>query len=324
MLTLICAPCCSEMFSWPENQKISPVAQRSPQKTFYPMRKLLLSTLLLCLFSNLLSAQNPAKLTNVFDLKDALAKKLVSIQIEGKGGHQGESIKIVCKNLRGQYLRLRIPQGQLMEPVDSAQQTLVVAEEMLLAVTAKTPVEGSLKTFCTQAGDNSPSAGSAFSVGAIAPTMVCNLLKFITEKGKTESSEAQTAVWCLTSGKSLASIGDEELIKFVADQLGKEVPGYKIRHSVVETVPGRPAELGKALVVEGNFRYYLEKDERTVMVLLDGSGKLIKQVGKEEIMKAGEHRSSLRLEVYNLDPGKYTLRMQTKAGRVIKDTEIEF
>lgn len=287
------------------------------------MRKLFLPALLL-LFFQTLSAQKAAKPSNIVDLKEALSKKLVSIQIEGKGGHQGEALKIVCKNLRGQYLRIRIPQGQLMEPADSTQQTLVVAEEMLLAVLAKTPAEASLKTFCTQAGDNSPSAGSVFSAGAIAPAMVCNLLKFITEKGKTESSEAQTAVWCLTSGKSLGSIGDSELTKFVADQLGKDVPGYRIRHSVVETMPGRPAELGKPLVIEGNFRYYLEKDERTIMVLLDSAGKLIKQVSKEEIMKAGEHRSSLRLEVYNLNPGKYTLRMQTKAGKVIKDTEIEF
>jgi hypothetical protein len=288
------------------------------------MRNLLLPTLLLCLFSNFLYAQKPAKPGNIYDLKDALAQKLVSLQIEGKGGHQGETLKLVCKNLRGQYLRLRIPQGQLMEPADSAQQTLVVAEELLLAVMAKTPAEATLKTFCTQAGEISPRAAELFSVGAMAPATLCNLLKFMTEKGKTEASEAQTAVWCLLSGSSLGSIGDPELTKFVAEQLGKPVPGYRIRHSVVESVPGRPAELGKALVMEGNFRYYLQKDERVHMVLLDGSGKLIKQVSKEEIMKAGEHRSSLRLEVYNLDPGKYTLRMQTKDGRVIHDTEIEF
>jgi hypothetical protein len=288
------------------------------------MRKLLLSTLFLFLLTSQISAQKTTQTNNTYDLKDALAKKLVSIQIEGKGGHQGEALKLVCKNLRGQYLRLRIPQGQLMEPADSAQQTLVVAEEMLLAVTAKTPFEGLLKTFCTQAGDNSPSAGSKFAVGAIAPATICNLLKFITEKGKTASSEAQIAVWCLSNGSSLGSIGDPELTKFVADQLGKDVPGYRIRHSTVETVPGRPAELGKALVIEGNFRYYLEKDERTNMVLLDSTGKLIKQVSKEEIMKAGEHRSSMRLEVYNLDSGKYTLRMQTKSGKVIKDMEVEF
>lgn len=288
------------------------------------MRKSLLPTLLFCLLGNFLFAQKTSKPSNIYDLKDALAKKMISLKLEGNGGHQGAAVKLVCKNLRGQYFQLRVPLGQLLEPADSAQQTLAVAEEMLLAITAKTPVEASLKTFCTQSGDNSPSVGATFSVGAMAPAMLCDLLKFIGEKGKTESSEAQIAVWCLTNKTSLASIGDGELTQFVAKQLGKDAPGYRIRHSVVETVPGRPAELGKALVIEGNFRYYLEKDEKTVMILLDGNEKPIKQVSREELMKAGEHRSSLRLEVYNLDPGKYILRMQTKNGRVIKDTEIEF
>ena len=210
-------------------------------------------------------------------------------------------------------------------PKDSAQQTLVIAEEQLLSVNGKTPVEALLKTFCTEAGDLSPTAGAAFAMGVSGSERLCSLLKFIAEKGKTASAEAQSAVWCITGGgHGLGSIGDPELTRFTADLLGKEVPGYKIRHETVTQVPGRPAELGKALVVEGNFMYYLEKDEKTIMVLLNGDGKLIKQVSKEELMKAGEHRSGLRLEVYNLDPGKYTVRMQTKAGRVIKDMEVEF
>lgn len=284
----------------------------------------LLSTLLLITFSSLLFGQNTKPPTTV-TLSEALQKKLLSLSVEGTGGHQGESLKVVCKNLAGRYLRVRIPLGQLMEPRDTNLQTLVVAEEQLLSLNVKTPAEALLKTFCTQAGDNSPTAGSAFAVGALAPEKLCNLLNFIAEKGKTESSEAQSAVWCITGGgHSLGSIGDPELTKFVADMLGKDLPGYRIRHETVTEVPGRPAELGKALVVEGNFRYYLEKDEKTIMVLLDGEGKQIKQISKEEVMKAGEHRSSLRLEVYNLDPGKYTVRMQTKGGKVIKDMEVEF
>jgi hypothetical protein len=41
-------------------------------------------------------------------------------------------------------------------------------------------------------------------------------------------------------------------------------------------------------------------------------------------MKAGQHRTGMRLEVYNLNSDRYTLRMQTKSGRVIKDMEVEF
>ena len=265
------------------------------------------------------------KAQTTFDLVEALQKKLVSIQVEGTGGYHGECLKIVCKNLAGRYLRIRIPMGQLMEPQDSAEQTLVVAEEQLLSVNVKTPVSTLLKTFCTQAGDLSPRTGSSFAIGAMAPEQLCKMLAFILEKGKGLNSEAQNAVWCMTTkGHGLGGIGDSELTKFAADLLGKAVPGYKIIHKTVTQVPGRPADLGKAMIVEGNFRYYLEKTEKTIMVLLNAEGKQIKQVSKEEEMLAGEHRSSLRLEVYNLDPGKYTVRMQTKAGRVIKDMDVEF
>jgi hypothetical protein len=257
-------------------------------------------------------------------LEEALKQKLVSLEIKGTGGHQGPSLKVVCKNLKGKFLRLRIPQGQFMEPADSSFQTLVVAEEMTVAVNVKTPAEATLKTFCAQAGDRSPSAGSVFAVGALAPENLRKLLKFMTEKGKIDAPEAQSAVWCVTGGGSLADIGDAELTKYAAELLGKTAPGYKIMRQTVEVVPGERATLGKALVVEANYQYVLEKDEKLVMNLLDAEGKLVKQISKEELMKAGEHRGSFHLEIWNLTPGKYTVRVQTKDGQVIKDIEVEF
>ena len=288
------------------------------------MRKTPALLLLLILSVSLFAQKKTKSVQRNFDLQEALSQKRISVTVEGTGGHQGECLKITCKNLMGQSLRIRLPVGQLMAPLDSAQQTLVVAEEKWFTVNTKTPVELLLKTFCTQAGEISPSAGSFFAVAALAPEKLCNVLKFIAEKGKTHESAAQSAVWAITNGYSLGSIGDPVLTKFVADQLGKEVPGYKIRHKTVEYVPGRVADLGKAMVVEGNLRYYLEKDEKVRMVLLDSNGKFIINISKEESMIAGEHRSGLHLEVWNLTPGKYTVRLQTKDGRIIKDMEVEF
>lgn len=281
--------------------------------------------LLLCLIATHLSAQKNSKpAQRSFEVKEALAQKLISVSVRGTGGHQGECLKISCKNLLGKSIRIRFPIGQLMEPADSAQQTLVVAEEQWVTVTSKTPAQLTLKTFCTQAGDISPATGAVFSVAAMGPELLCNVLKFIAEKGKTNEGFAQNAVWVVTNGYSLGSIGDPEMTKFVANLLGKAVPGYKITHKTVESVPGRVADLGKAMVVDGNLRYYLEKDEIVRMVLLDGNGKFVTNISKEERMIAGEHRSGLHLEVWNLVPGKYTVRLQTKAGRVIKDMEVEF
>ncbi len=259
-----------------------------------------------------------------YDLADALSKKLVAIDIKGTGGHQGECLKIICRNLRGQVLHLRIPQGQLLEPVDSSQQTLVVADSRELVVTAKTPGEVLLSTFCTQAGDRSPTAGSPFALGALAPENLRALLQFIVEKGKSGDGEAQNAVWCVTNGNALGSISDPALVQFTAKLLNKTLPGYTIKYHTAAARPGDRAELGKALVVEGNYRYVLARDEKISLVLYDATGKLVKVLRKDEPMKAGEHRSSLRLEVYNLDPGRYFVRLEKPNQEMVKEIEVEF
>lgn len=271
-----------------------------------------------------IAQKSPVSSSRNLDLRDALARKMIQVEVTGLGGHQGECLKIICKNLGAQPIRVHFRQGQLMEPADSNQQTLVVAEEKWLAVSTKKPAEILLKTFCTQAGDLSPTLGSVFAVAAIAPETLCKVLQYISEHGKTEDFAAQAAVWATISHTGLGSIGDPQLTQFVAMQLGKTTPTYRIRHEKVESVPGKTADLGKALVVEGNFMYYLEKDEMVRMVLLDESGALVKTISKDEKMVAGEHRSGLKLQVWNLQPGKYIVRMQTKDGRVIKDMEVEF
>lgn len=287
------------------------------------MAKSLFHSLFLLFPFLLLGQKTPAQQTK-YDLAEAVKQNLISLHAEGAGGHQGECLKVVLKNLHGKPLRVHIPQGQFMEPSDSSFQTLVVAQEQTLVVGTRVPAEAVLTTFCAEAGDRSPLAGAAFTVGALGAGHLRSLLKYIVEKGKLGNSEAQAAVWCITSGGSLGSIGDAELTKFTADLLGKDIPGYKIKYQTVQAVPGERAALGKALVVEGNYRYYLEKDEKLVMNLLDADSKLIKQISKEELMKAGEHRSSFHLQVWNLPPGKYIVRIQTKDARVLKDIEVEF
>lgn len=297
---------------------------RSFEAKFFLLMRIFLFLLTLLCCAPALSGQKKQAPSSTFDLKDALQQKLVSITVAGTGGHMGSCLTLTCKNLRGKFLRLRIPQGQFMEPSDSTFQTLVVAEEQTVALGTKTPAQISLSTFCAQAGDRSPASGAAFIVGAMAPEQLCKLLKFIAEKGKAGSSAAQTAVWCFTNGESLGSIDDPELTKFAAELLGKNVPGYKIKRQTVEIIPGEHARLGKALVVEANYQYTLEKDEKLLINLLQADGKLVKLISKEETLKAGEHRSGIHLEVWNLPPGKYIVRIQTKDGRVIKDLDVEF
>jgi len=292
-------------------------------------KRILLPFVLLLLASTLNAQKNKPKASGkspaptTLSLSEALAQKRIALTITATGGHQGESITLTCRNLQGQFLRVQIPQGLLMEPADSSMQTLVVAEAKSLAVNAKTPAEISLKTFCTQAGDRSPSTGTPFAVGAMAPEKLCQLLKLLHENGKTDDAAAQSAVWCVTNEHNLASIGDAAITKLTADLLGQKMPGYRVQYESRE-VPGERADLGKALIVESNFKYTLAKDEKLSTLLLDAEGKLVKTLRENETAIAGEHRSGLRLQAWNLKPGKYTVRVQTANKRIIQDIEVEF
>jgi hypothetical protein len=267
------------------------------------------------------SKNKPAVTT--LDLTEAVQQKKVSVTVEGNGGYTGEALKIICKNLSGKYLKIRIPQGQLMEPADSSMQTLVVGQEQLLSVSAKTPAEAALRTFCTQAGDHSPVSGMKFAVAALAPEKVCRLLKFLLEQGKLEHENAQAAVWCVTSGSTLGAISDPALLRFTAELLGKKPPGYHIKYETRDE-PGKMADLGKALEFDSNFQYTLDKDDKMSLILFDAKGKEIKVLRKDEPTKAGEHRTSIHLKLWGLESGKYYVRMSKKNGALIKEMEIEF
>lgn len=258
------------------------------------------------------------------DLAEALAKNFASVEAIGLGGHSGESIKLRVRNTGTKALRLKTPQGQLMEPANTAEQTLVVAETQWATVAPGKAAEMLLKTFCTQAGDLSPNVNAVFSVGLMAPEALCTLLKFLSDQGKTDSPDAQASVWCVTNRRAVANIGDKQLAQFVAALVGKNTPSYTIRRKMEIVRPGQPADLGKAMLVEGNYTYTLDRDEQLYMALHDGEGKFIKQISKVETMTAGEHRSGFHLEVYNIPSGKYIVRVQTKKGKIIKDIEVDF
>jgi hypothetical protein len=268
-------------------------------------------------------AQSSKPSTGPLDLNDAIRQNAVSVQVEGLGGHSGESLKLSFKNLRGKLFRLRIPQGMFMEPADSAMQTLVVAQEQYVQVTVKSKAEILLKTFCAQAGDMSPRAGTPFAIGAMAPDQLCKLLQYMSEKGKIDSPDAQTAVWIVTGKGNPAGIEDRELARYTAELLGKKPPVYRVVYETKEE-PGKMADLGKAMVVDCNYQYILDKNEYLSLILYDANDQVIKVLRKDEFTKAGEHRTSFHLKVWNLTPGKHVVKLQKKNGDVVKAIEVEF
>jgi hypothetical protein len=259
----------------------------------------------------------------VFDIVQAMDQKLLSVSIESTGGCQGESLKMICRNVSGRPFHLQVQQGLLMKPADTTMQVLVVSQSREIPVPTKTDIEIKLTTFCTQAGRRTPASGTVFSLGALAPDRVCQLLKFLTDQHKLESADAQYAIWCVTSRDRLAGISDPEIKKFTSNLIGKEPPEYHVTYEIQDN-PGSMADFGKAMVLDSKFQYTLQKDERLSLILYNSDNQVVKVLRKDELAKAGEHRSGIHLEVWTLESGKYYVRLQTKNGVVIKEMEVTF
>ncbi len=294
--------------------------------------------LALCLLAAPCFSQKKAKSSQVqsgekqtLELAEALEKRLIDLKIEGLGGFQDSSLRLTFRNLAGRNLRIQIPLGQKMEPADSTWQTLVTAEPSSIALAPNRTGELRLSTFCAQAHDGSPMRGGVFALGTLAPENVRRMLKFLVEKGKTRSFDAQSAVWCVTDRHPLAAISDPELLKFASDLLGKPMPNYHVQFDVA--APPRPSApppprtrqvLGPALKLDGHCAFELEKTEKLSLVLFDSAGQKLRVLFRDREFRSGEHESRFHMELNDLRPGKYWLRLQNAAGKLVKEIPVEF
>ena len=262
------------------------------------------------------------KTPDTLDLTEALAQKLVSARVVSGGGYTGLSLKITLRSLQKQAYRIRVPLGQYLMPADTLAQRLVVAESQIALVGLK-PIDLKLSTFCTQAGHTSPMNNMVFAVGTQAPEQLRQLLQHLVQTGKTSSSSAQGAVWCISDRHPVANIDDPALGQFVAKLLGVEPPKYRIRRQPVQQAPGLPANVGKALLVEGSFTYYLHHQEFLSLRLYNAGGKVVQTVFQDRKTADGEHEATLRLKMHDLPAGKYFVRLEAKDGALVKEMEVE-
>lgn len=299
---------------------------RLGKKTPALMLKHLLLSCLLLLAATAFSQKNaPAKshkAADTLDLAEALAQKIVSAKVASTGGYSGASLKITLQSLQKQVCRVRVPLGQYLMPADTLAQRLVVAESQTALVGLRA-VELTLTTFCTQAGHTSPMNNMVFAVGAQAPEQLRQLLQHLVETGKTSSSWAQNAVWCITDRHPVANIEAPAMGLFVAKLLGVEPPKYRIRRQPVRQAPGLPANVGKALLVEGSFTYYLHRQELLSLRLYDAADKVVQVVFQDRKTADGEHEATLRLKMHDLPAGKYFVRLEAKDGALVKEMAVE-
>ena len=262
-----------------------------------------------------------------FVLEEAISKGYLEIDVAGRGGYNGECLKITLKNLSRKNLEVTIPAGQIFEAGDSSLQNLMVGKEETLLVERGKSRVARLNTFCVEAGDGSPGEGTYFHLGKMAVGNLLAFAQYLSKERQYDNDYAQSAVWAVSDDERLEGIGDAALAKYVAKLLGKPEPQYRVKYRqpdqsrLLEGTPVR--HLQEALSMNGLFYYTLERDKIVNFELYNEAGEMVHALFKNRKQMKGYHKFRFEFEISGLEKGKYFARM-TSGGETIEELAVEF
>ncbi len=203
-----------------------------------------------------------ARARKVLTLDEALKEKKVSVRLVSKGGYKGRVLSGKFINLTKDSLYIKIEPGRRFDSKDNKEQDLLMAEEMMLAFSAKQRKNAELKVFCCQAHNRSPVKDSIYIPGKMASQNLVELAEFISSE-KFSDQAIQAAVWTVSDKNHPGSICDpnnvasaERLKSFTCDLIHYEPPWYHLEYNQTQNAEGYIDQ--RALKIYGEI--YLEND----------------------------------------------------------------
>ena len=158
-------------------------------------------------------------------LQEALARKMVNVKLTGTDDlFFRQSAAYQIQNVSGSDISVVIRAGQLLTPTNTAQQQLMVAEDVTPTIKANQSVSGKLWAYCTELTKHAPDKDTTFLVGDMASGNLLKVAQQINKRKFEGDLGAQLAVWRITDNATQEEItggqGGSELIGAIRPFLG--------------------------------------------------------------------------------------------------------
>jgi hypothetical protein len=249
-------------------------------------------------------------------LEEALQQKWVTSTItrQDNQASDGRYFHLTLKNLTKEPLMVKIPVGFVFKAVDSTVQDFIHLENQELPVAALATSTLFMKGNCIRASRRCPSDGMVFLATTLASPNLLALTTFALQQNLHDKNGMQSALWAISDGNDLVGIDDPQLMKFVANRLGKPIPDYSVRYEHRET-PGQTAASSLTpLEIKGLFQYTLPTDQQVTLDLVDSTGKsVLADYNLVQTMNQtkGRHRFTFTLELTGVARGTYFMKMKS-------------
>jgi len=142
---------------------------------------------------------------NCIPIKKAVAQGSVKLTLTGSGQLFFKSpLHYQLVNLTSQALQICFPAGQIANPSDPGEQSLMIAQDVVVDLAPNQTQEGDLEAFCINQHKAAPSDGMDYQFGPMAEGKLLKLSGAIQTESAGGHWGAQLAVWAITDHYDLA------------------------------------------------------------------------------------------------------------------------
>lgn len=251
-------------------------------------------------------------------LQDAISNGYIEVTTHGLQGYTGECMQMEVQSRYKKDLELTIEPGLQFHSMDSSVQDMIVMRTRVFTLESKKSKAVKLYAMCIQRDNIGPSEEEQFNIGALADSLLLELVRYIEKKRYYKKDAAQHAIWVLTDSASMAGIYSEDqsigedLRLFVRKLTGQIPPWYQIEYKKERDVvfTNEPA------IIHATFKYRLEKDGIITFAIYNEDGEVVQSILKDNEQKPGIHMMKIRFEAYDVPKGKYFVRVLNQGDLV--------
>lgn len=256
-------------------------------------------------------------------LGDLVKEGLLTVKIQGNGGHSGKCIKMILQNKGMETLGIEIEAGRRLSSDNPKEQDIFITKSEKVRLDGYDSAQIFVTGYCCQSSNSGPSKKSTFSMGNMAPKAWLTLAKFL-DNNKFNSQAEQAAVWSLSNDHPISSINSKSkwevlpLRSIVAKIKNEPIPWYYVDYAKDTSVFS-----GKHISFSGFLSYYVNANAVVSILVKNETGRLVKVISKGTGRGHGKQKDYIEFNIMNWKKGNYKVEVYQDMANLIASHPFE-
>lgn len=261
------------------------------------------------------------------DLSDPEINSHIHFRVSGNPGstHYISPLMFEARNVTDKPVQFVITNGQIFSPEEDEYQPFVIVQEEMLTLKPGEKINKELYGMCIDSKLRAPGATAVYRPTAKADSALLALTRKI-EKKSLFTTEAQYAVWALTSDRSLADVVGfdtamvDELVDFLAETTGQELPPPPADDDYLRNYHHTSYRFKRTM--EGEFTARSRKTRSLSIAMFNEENVVVRELYNNPELPPGSHKLTFEFDATVYDDDRYFVKV-IEDGTVIMNMKIE-